>query len=68
MNSTRGIAPFVFAIGALLLGPVWTMIMFPEKFGGSYAFGVIDGLLVVSAILALYTGYSNTSRHHAEGG
>jgi hypothetical protein len=68
MKSTKGIALFVYAIGVLLFGPVWTMTMFPEKLGASYVFGVIDALLVVSAILILYIEYSNISQPSVEVG
>lgn len=49
MNSIKAIAPFVFVAGALLVGPVLTMTMFPEKLGDSYVFGAIDGMLVTFA-------------------
>lgn len=54
MNSIKGIARYAPVIGLILLGPVLTMTMFPEKFGDSYVYGVIDGLLVVSAITYWY--------------
>lgn len=50
----KDIARFVPGIGLIVLGPVWTMIMSPEKLGASYAFGVIDGLLVAFATTSLY--------------
>lgn len=68
MNSMKVIAPFALAIGALLVGPVSTMIMFPEKSGGSYVYGVIDGLLVVFAIQWLSEGLQNISKPQDEDG
>lgn len=62
MNSTKVIVPFALAVGVLLYGPVWTMTMYPEMFGASYAFGVIDALSVVCAILWWRIGYGNISR------
>lgn len=51
MNLTKVIARYAPAIGLLLVGPVSTMIISPEKFGDSYVFGVIDGLSVAFAII-----------------
>lgn len=62
MNSIEAIAPFVYATGAILVGPVLTTIMPPETYVGFYVFGAIDALLVGSAILMLYIGFTNTSK------
>lgn len=61
MNLTRAIAPSVFAIGALLCGPVWTMTMPPDTFVDCYVYGVIDATLVGFAILNLYDAYRTIS-------
>ncbi len=68
MSWTKGIAPFVVAIGAILLGPVWTMIMPPETFVGSYVYGAIDATLVISATLILYFAFTNIYRRTDEVG
>lgn len=56
MNLTTVIVRFAPAIGALLLGPVSTMIMSPERSEVSYVYGVTDGLLVAFAITFLSNG------------
>lgn len=68
MSWIKVIAPFVSAIGLLMLGPVSTMIMFPEKSEVSYVFGVIDGLLAGFAIQMLFTGFISTLRSNQEVG
>lgn len=57
MSWTKAIAPFAFAAGALLFGPVWTMIIPPDTFVDCYVYGVIDAMLVGFAILNLYNAY-----------
>lgn len=64
MNSTKVIALFALALGAVLLGPVWTMTTPPETFVGSYAYGVTDAFLVSYGILMLYIGCLNISKRH----
>lgn len=68
MNSMKDIAPFALAIGALLLGPVSTMIIQPVTSVDSYAFGAIDALLVNSAIQLSYFGYMNISKRRGVAG
>jgi hypothetical protein len=54
-NLISDIALFVPAIGAILLGPVWTMTIPPESFVESYVSGVIDALSVGFAIMWSYS-------------
>ena len=68
MNWTKGIAPFVSALGLLLSGPVLTMTMFPEKLGVSYVYGATDGLLVAFAMLILYRGFQTISEVRSKDG
>lgn len=68
MSLMKVIARYAPAIGAILLGPVSTMIMFPEKFADSYVFGAIDGLLVAFAITFWFNESSTTSHKNDVGG